>query len=85
VVVGYGPKGTCPTGRLPVFSVETEEEAEALIQLACSTNYEGEYIAKELAEEQTMENLQAFSDRLADIHERFFAPRCPAKSISPDE
>ena len=31
----------------------------------------GEYFAPELAEEQTLENLEAFSDRLEDLYNRF--------------
>ena len=64
MVVGWGPAGTCPKGHLPVFSVETEEEAKRLVVLACGTNLNGQYIARELAEEQTLDNLEAFSARL---------------------
>jgi hypothetical protein len=71
VVVGHGPKGSRPAGRLPVFTVNNEEEAEQLLSLACGTNMKGEYIARELAQEQTLENLNAFGDRLADIYQRF--------------
>lgn len=48
-----------------MFSVDTEKDARDLIVLACETNARGEYIARELAHEQTLDNLQAFSDRLA--------------------
>lgn len=48
-----------------MFSVNTEEEARKLIVLCCPTNYAGEYIARELVAEQTLDNLRAFSDRLA--------------------
>ena len=54
-----------------MFSVENEEEAKLLITLACSTNYSGEYIARELVEEQTLDNLKAFSDRLEDTYDKF--------------
>ncbi len=53
---------------LPVYSVGSEKEAQDLLVLACSTNYEGEFIAKELMLEQTVDNLQAFGDRLDRIH-----------------
>lgn len=53
-----------PEGRLPVFGVQTEEEAEMLIVMACPTDIAGNKFARELAEEQTLENLVAFSDRL---------------------
>jgi hypothetical protein len=48
-----------------VFSVDTEEEAEDLIVLCCPMGSDGQYYARELAAEQTLENLQRFSDRLA--------------------
>jgi hypothetical protein len=63
VIVGYG--FLVPEGAMPVFSVDTEEEAKALIVTACPLNYDGEYFSRELAQEQTLENLQAFSDKLA--------------------
>lgn len=53
-----------PEGSLPVFSVDTEEEAEALLTAACPLNHKGEYYAPELAREQTLENLDKFSERL---------------------
>lgn len=64
MLVGHGPKGTRPPGRLPVFTTNTKKEAEELLALACEQNAEGKYIARELAHEQTLENLQAFSERL---------------------
>lgn len=53
-----------PDGRLPVFSTDTEEEARQLIVLACPRGNDGEFYARELVENQTLENLVAFSDRL---------------------
>lgn len=47
-----------------MFSTDTEEEARQLIVLTCPRTKGGEYVARELVEEQTIENLQAFSDRL---------------------
>lgn len=47
-----------------MFSVETEQEAKDLIVLACPCGGDGDYYAEELASEQTLENLVAFSDRL---------------------
>ena len=67
--VGCGPKGTRPTGRLPVFTTNTEKAARLLIVLACPLNYQGKHYAPELALEQTSDNLQAFSDRLSYIYE----------------
>lgn len=53
---------------MPVLSVDTEEEARALLVMTCSTNVNREFIARELAQEQTLENLQKFSDRLNDAY-----------------
>ncbi len=58
-----------------MFTTNTEAEARALIALACSCNYDGEYIARELVHEQTLENLYAFSARLADLYDRYIRPR----------
>ena len=56
-----------PDGSLPVFSTDTEEEARNLLTMACGTTVEGEFFAKELVQEQTLDNLFAFSDRLAEV------------------
>lgn len=56
-------------GTLPVYSVGTEKEAQSLITLTCPTSEHGEYFAPELAQEQTLENLQKFSDRLHTAHQ----------------
>jgi hypothetical protein len=37
--------------------------------MACPMNAHGQYVAVELAREQTIENLQRFSDRLDAVHE----------------
>ncbi len=68
MVVGYGV--SVPSGSLPVFSCDTEQEAKDLITLACPINLAGEHIAPELAEEQTLENLAAFSIRLQKLSDR---------------
>jgi hypothetical protein len=60
--VGFGPD--LPDGYLPVFTVNTAAEAQELIVLCCPRDLGGHYYARELAEEQTLENLQRFSDRL---------------------
>lgn len=62
--------GTCPSGSLPVFSVNNKEEAELLIDMACPLSYSGDYVAPELIQEQTLENLQAFGDRLKELYEK---------------
>lgn len=56
-------------GFLPIYSVETEEEAEMLLRTACDTNVAGEFVARELVEEQTLDNLYAFGDRLQRVHD----------------
>lgn len=53
---------------MPVFSVETEDEARRLLTMACPRTKEGEFIARELVEEQTLENLYAFGDRLRTLY-----------------
>lgn len=60
---------TVPEGNLPVFSVDTESEARMLIVAACPCDSEGHYYARELSDEQTLENLDAFSDRLQRVWE----------------
>lgn len=66
-MVGYGT--VVPEGRLCVYSVGTEAEAKKLIVLACPRDLAGNFIAPELAREQTLENLDAFSERLHRAHE----------------
>lgn len=66
--MGYGV--SVPNGSLPVYSCDTEEEAQRIIVAACPTNAWGDYIAPELAAEQTLDNLAAFSDRLHEIAQR---------------
>ena len=58
-----------PEGYLPCFSVGTKEEARSLLVMTCSTNKEGDFVARELAQEQSLENLSCFSDRLGVMHE----------------
>jgi len=65
--VAFGRK--VPEGYLPVFSVNTPKEARDLIVAACPMDLQGNYYARELAGEgnQTLENLQRFSDKLAQV------------------
>jgi len=67
VRVAFGPK--VPNGFLPVFSVDTEDEARELITLCCPLDHAGKPYARELAREQTLENLERFSDKLAQGYE----------------
>ena len=71
MVVRFGR--TVEDGFLPVFSVNTEEEARKLLVLGCPTNTAGDFIAVELAEKQTLERLYAFGDRLEVLYERYIA------------
>ena len=65
----------CPNGFLPIFSVNTEEEARALLLAACPRNLAGEFVAPELAEEQTLPNLYAFGKRLRGVYRRLLRAR----------
>ena len=71
--MGFGR--TLPRGTLPVFSVADEKEAKDLIVMCCETNIHGEYIARELAREQTLENLDSFGERLRKMHDEVLVPR----------
>jgi hypothetical protein len=66
VIVRYGV--SVPKGFLPVYSVDSEDEARQLLVLACERNRDGEFVARELVHDQTLENLDAFGDRLAAYH-----------------
>lgn len=59
-----------PDGFLPVFRVPTEADAKLLVVSACETNLDGDYIARELAHEQNLDNLDAFSQRLESVWDR---------------
>ena len=59
---------TVPSGSLPAYSVDTEAEAEALLTLSCERNYQSQYVARELVQNQTLENLASFGQRLAKNH-----------------
>lgn len=52
-----------------MFSVDTEDEARTLIVMTCPRDDHGIYYARELVHEQTLENLQAFSDKLARAYD----------------
>ena len=79
MIVGYGV--TVPKGSLPAFSVGSRKEAKALIVSACPRTIKGQYVAPELVKEQTLDNLEAFGDRLRKIHDQYFAgtERCDCK------
>lgn len=58
-----------PSGFLPVYSVETEACAKKLLIATCPRNMKDDFVARELVEEQTLDNLYAFGERLAEVHE----------------
>ena len=51
-----------------MYSVDTMEEAETLLSASCPRNQDGDFVAEELIEEQTLPNLYSFGDRL---HEKW--------------
>ena len=53
-----------------MFSTCCEGRAQDLIVAACGTNERGEYIARELVVDQTIENLELFSTRLDEAHDQ---------------
>ena len=59
---------TVPKGFLPVYSVDTEEQAEQLLTAACQTNIDGDFVAEELARDQKVETLVGFSDKLHSVY-----------------
>ncbi len=65
----------CPEGFLPIFSVETLEDAKSLLVRTCETNMNGEFVARELAEQQNFINLHAFGDRLRAAYEQMKTER----------
>lgn len=68
-MVRYGR--ACESGWLPVYSVETEDEAQRLLVMACQRGMNGDFVARELIGEQTLENLGAFSDRLDGLYRQY--------------
>lgn len=57
-------------GFLPIYSVDTEQEAHDLLVVSCSRDVSGQFVAHELTEEQTLENLYAFGARLEENHRK---------------
>ena len=74
----------CPEGFLPVYSVGSEKEASLLLTMACQTDRtSGEWVAQELMHEQTLDNLEEFGDRLAEVHDKHIlgTERCDCKGL----
>lgn len=53
-----------------MFSVDTEAEAKTLIAMACPMDGNKKYYARELVNDQTLDNLFAFGGKLALLHDR---------------
>lgn len=62
-------RGACPDGYLPVFSVDTEEQAHQVIVGTCSRGLDGEYYSHDLAREQTLENLIKLGDKMERVYD----------------
>lgn len=68
---------------LPIFSVDTEEEAHALLVLTCSRNLRGEYVARELVNDdgsipegdERLDRFYAFGDRLRAAYSHMLSRR----------
>lgn len=71
MIVQHGSR--VPRGFMPVYSVADSAEARRLLVMACSTNIQGDFIARELADVQNLTTLAAFSNRLHEAHERLQA------------
>lgn len=62
VILGYG--AVIPNGSIPIFSVDSEEEAYRLLMLTCPTGFSHERVATELIQE----NLGVVEQRLKQGH-----------------
>ena len=67
---------TLEDGFLPVFSVGSEEEARRLLTMACPLSNDGEFLAPELVADQTIKNLDSFSQRLEELHKMIPSEWC---------
>lgn len=68
-------RGACPSGFLPVFSVDDEEEARAVIVATCSRGDDGNYYSHDLAREQSVEALERLGEKMAAALKRIRASR----------
>ncbi len=69
--MGYGRIQDKPKGALIAFSVDTIEDAQKLLVLTCPKNLKNQFVAPELAREQTLENLYSFGNRLQETYRKF--------------
>lgn len=58
-----------------MFSVNTKEEAEQLLNLTTSRGMNGEFVVRELAAEQSLERLWGFSLKLKIVYEEIILKR----------
>ncbi len=58
-----------PKGSLPIFSVDTEEEARSLVVAACPRGDDGKYYSRELMANRTLETLYVFGEKIASFHD----------------
>ena len=72
----------CPKGFLPIYSVDTEEEAHRLVEITCPRNPDGTYFSRHLAEGQSIERLFEFGEQLDKAHQRMESlGRCSCKPL----
>lgn len=67
-----------------MFAVADDEEAKALVILVGNRGGDGELYARELVEDQTLENLEAFSERCDRAHDYIVKAghcRCKVKAV----
>jgi hypothetical protein len=65
--VRYG-RGACPEGFLPIFSVNSEDEAQRLLVATCSRGLDGNYYANEMAREQSLAQFVVFGQKLERVY-----------------
>lgn len=76
-----------PSGNLPVFSVGSQEEADALIELALAHGVlarqcGGDLVAVGLAYEQSLERLGEFGADLAALHDEHLVPTARCECVA---
>jgi len=67
-------RGACPDGFLPVFSVDTDEEARKLIVATCSRDADGNYYSHDLAAEQSLERLNYLGEKMERVYRMLKKP-----------
>ena len=72
----YG-RGACPEGFLPIFSVNSEDEAKRLLVVTCSLGPDRHYYSNEMAADQSIEQFARFGQKLARAYARFNVQDAP--------